>query len=422
MAETIVLAYSGGLDTSVATKWLQEERGYDVVCLTVDLGRLPDVDAARARGLAAGAKAVELVDAREDFLRFFAFPALAANAVYEGAYPLATALGRPLIAKLLVDKAREVGAAAVAHGCTGKGNDQVRLDVGIQTLAPELTIVGTARENAMTRDAAMAYAQEHGIPVTATVASPYSTDENLWGRSVECGVLEDPWVAPPEDVYEWTRPLEATPDKPSSVEISFDHGVPVALDGDELPPIELVERLSTLAGEHGLGRIDMVENRLVGIKSREIYEAPAAVALLEAHRALEALTLSKQQVRWKERVAQEYADLIYNGLWFSAHHQDLAAYVQSTQRHVTGDVRMRLWRGTAVAMGRRSDRSLYSHALATYGEGDQFDQSAAQGFIKLWGLPVQLQAQQQLLQEPGDPMQLAKPADDQPDSPLTEGR
>ena len=412
MAETIVLAYSGGLDTSVATKWLQEERGYDVVCLTIDLGRLPDVAAARTRGFAAGAKAVELVDAREDFLRFFAFPALAANAVYEGAYPLATALGRPLIAKLLVDKAREVGAAAVAHGCTGKGNDQVRLDVGIQTLAPDLKIVGTAREHAMTRDAGIAYAEKHGIPITNTVASPYSTDENLWGRSVECGILEDPWVEPPEDVYEWTRPLDATPDEPAHVEISFDHGVPVALDGEELPPIELVERLSTLAGEHGLGRIDMVENRLVGIKSREIYEAPAAVALLEAHRALEALTLSKQQVRWKERVAQEYADLIYNGLWFSAHHQDLAAYVQSTQRHVSGDVRMRLWRGTAVAMGRRSDRSLYSHALATYGEGDQFDQSAAQGFIKLWGLPVQLQAQQQLLREPGDPMQLAKPGDD----------
>jgi argininosuccinate synthase len=412
MAKTIVLAYSGGLDTSVATKWLQEERGYEVVCLTVDLGNLPDVDAARERGLAAGAKVVEVVDARDDFLRFFAFPALAANAVYEGAYPLATALGRPLMAKLLVDKARELGATAVAHGCTGKGNDQVRFDVAIQALAPDLTIVGTARENLMTRDEAIEYAQRHGIAVTTTVASPYSTDENLWGRSIECGILEDPWVEPPEDVYEWTRPLDRTPEQPAIVEISFDHGLPVALDGEQVDAVTLVERLSVLAGEHGIGRVDMVENRLVGIKSREIYEAPAAVTLLEAHRALEAITLSKHQLRMKERVAQEYADLIYNGLWFTAHHQDLAAYVQSTQRHVTGDVRMRLWRGAAVAMGRRSDRSLYSHALATYGEGDEFDQSAAQGFIKLWGLPVQVQAEVQLLREPGDLGRLAGPGDD----------
>ncbi len=412
MADSIVLAYSGGLDTSVATKWLQEERGYEVVCLTIDLGNLPDLDAARERGLAAGARTVEVVDARRDFLRFFAFPALAANAVYEGGYSLATALGRPLMAKLLVDKARELGAKAVAHGCTGKGNDQVRFDVAIQALAPELEIVGTARENLMTREQAIAYAELHGIAVTSTVASPYSTDENLWGRSIECGILEDPWAEPPEDVYEWTRPLDQTPAEAAEVEISFDHGVPVALDGEDLDPVTLVERLSRLAGEHGIGRVDMVENRLVGIKSREIYEAPAATTLLEAHRALEAITLSKQQARMKERVAQEYADLIYNGLWFTAHHQDLAAYVQSTQRHVSGDVRMRLWRGAATAMGRRSEESLYSHALATYGEGDEFDQSAAQGFIKLWGLPVQVQAQAQLLREPGDLERLAGPGED----------
>ena len=412
MAETIVLAYSGGLDTSVATKWLQEERGYDVVCLMVDLGKLPDIESARERGLRAGATAVDVVDAREDFLRFFAFTGLAANAVYEGAYPLATALGRPLIAKLLVDRAHEVGATAVAHGCTGKGNDQVRFDVAINALAPELTIVGTAREHVLTREQAIDYANRHGISVTATVGSPYSTDENLWGRSVECGALEDPWMEPPEDAYEWTRPLDRTPDEPSYIEVSFDHGVPVALDGERPGPVALVERLSTLAGEHGIGRIDMVENRLVGIKSREIYEAPAAVTLLEAHRALESITLSKQQHRMKERVAQEYADLIYNGLWFTAHHQDLAAYVQSTQRHVTGDVRMRLWRGSAVAVGRRSERSLYSHALATYGEGDEFDQSAAAGFIKLWGLPVQVQARAQLLHDPGDPLRLAAPGEE----------
>ncbi|MPZ98217.1 MAG: argininosuccinate synthase [Dehalococcoidia bacterium] len=409
MAESIVLAYSGGLDTSVACKWLQEERGYDVVCLTVDLGNLPDVEGAKRRGAEAGAKSVEFTDAREDFLRYFVFPALAANAVYEGQYPLATALGRPLIAKLLVDKAREVGATAVAHGCTGKGNDQVRFDVAIQTLAPDLTIVGTARENEMTRDEAMEYAAKHGISVRTTVESPYSTDENLWGRSVECGVLEDPWAAPPEDAYAWTKPLDRTPERPAHVEITFKEGFPVALDGEELGPVELVQRLSDLGGEHGIGRIDMVEDRLVGIKSREIYEAPAATILIEAHKALEALTLSKLQLRMKERVAQEYADLIYNGLWFSAHHRDLAAYTQSTQRHVSGDVRMRLWRGRAVPEGRRSDESLYSYELATYGSGDQFDQKAAAGFIKLWGLPVQVQAQRQLLREPGDPLHLAAP-------------
>jgi argininosuccinate synthase len=409
MAEKIVLAYSGGLDTSVACKWLQEARGYDVVCLTADLGNLPDVEGIKQRGAEAGALEVSFVDAREDFLRYFVFPALAANAVYEGAYPLATALGRPLIAKLLVDKAREVGATAVAHGCTGKGNDQVRFDVAIQTLAPDLTIVGTARENLLTREEAIEYAHQRGISVRTTVESPYSTDENLWGRSVECGVLEDPWAAPPEDAYAWTRSLDRTPEQPAYVEIGFEHGFPVSLGGERLGPVDLVQRLSNLGGEHGIGRIDMVEDRLVGIKSREIYEAPAAVILLEAHRALEALTLSKLQLRMKERVAQEYADLIYNGLWFSAHHRDLATYVQSTQRHVSGEVRMRLWRGTAVAEGRRSPESLYSYELATYSAGDQFDQSSAQGFIKLWGLPVQVQAQRQLLREPGDPLHLAAP-------------
>ena len=413
MAPTIVLAFSGGLDTSVATRWLQEARGYDVFCLMVDLGRLPDVELARERAQQAGASGIAVVDARVDFLRYFVFPALAAGAVYEGSYPLATALGRPLIAKLLVDKARELGATAVAHGCTGKGNDQVRFDVSIRALGPELTIIGTARENKMNRDEAMAYAERHGIAVRQTLASPYSTDENLWGRSIEAGVLEDPWLEPPEDVYAWTQPLARTPAEPAYVEIGFVEGAPVALDGERLPAIVLVERLNALAGTHGIGRIDHVENRLVGIKSREIYEAPAAVALIEAHRVLESLTLSKQQARFKERVAQEYADLVYNGLWFTAHHQDLAAYVQSTQRHVTGEVRMRLQHGTAVAVGRRADRSLYSHALATYSEGDQFDQDAARGFIKLWGLPVEMQARTQLQLDPGsgDPLQLGRPGE-----------
>ena len=411
MPETIVLAYSGGLDTSVATKWLQEERGYDVVCLMVDLGRLPDIESARERGLSAGAKEVAVVDAREDFLRYFVFPALQAGAVYEGAYPLATALGRPLIAKLLVDKAREVGASAVAHGCTGKGNDQVRFDVSIRALGPDLKVIGTARENQMNRDQALEYAAKHGIAVRQTAASPFSTDENMWGRSVEAGVLEDPWAEPPEEVYAWTRTINATPEEPTYIEIAFDHGIPVALNGERIAPTDLVERLNGIAGDNGIGRIDMVEDSLVGIKSREIYESPAAVVLLEAHRALEAMTLSKMQLRFKERVVQEYADLIYNGLWYSAHHQDLAAYVQSTQRYVTGDIRMRLHRGTAVAVGRRSDRALYSHALATYSEGDQFDQTAALGFIKLWGLPIEVQTRNQLQLDPGsgDPLQLQRP-------------
>ena len=405
----IVLAYSGGLDTSAAVKWLQEERDYEVVCLLADLGNVGDIEGAERRAAEAGAKEFAVVDAREDFLRYFAFPALAANAVYEGAYPLATALGRPLIAKLLVDKARESGAAAVAHGCTGKGNDQVRFDIALRALAPDLAIVGTARENEWTRDEALAYCRRHGISVESGKSSPFSVDENMWGRAIEAGVLEDPWTIPPEDAYAWTQPLDNTPAEPDTVELRFEQGIPVALDGEAIAPVPLVERLNEIAGAHGVGRIDMVENRLVGIKSREVYEAPAAVALLAAHRKLESLTLSKQQQRMKERVAQEYADLVYDGLWFSTHHQDLAAYVHSTQRHVTGEVRLRFWRGHAEAVGVASDRSLYHLELATYGSDDAFDQQAALGFIKLWGLPLEVQARQQLLRDSPDPLRLAAP-------------
>lgn len=412
MAEKIVLAYSGGLDTSVATKWLQEERGYDVHCLTVDLGNLPDMEGARQRGEEAGALAVDVIDAKADFLNYFVFPALQANALYQGEYPLATALGRPLIGKLLVDKAREVGATAVAHGCTGKGNDQVRLDVAITTLAPDLTIIGTARENEMSRDAAIDYAQKHGISVRQTLASPYSTDENLWGRSVECGELEDPWEEPPADAWSWTTDPGTAPDEPAILEISFERGIPVAIDGERLDPVTLVQRLSDLGGKHGIGRVDMVEDRLVGIKSREIYEAPAAVTLITAHKALEQLTLAKPQIRMKERVAQEYADLVYNGLWYTGHHRDLAAYIQSTQQDVTGEVRIRLWRGTTTVLGKQADHSLYSKELATYGEDDLFDQKAAQGFIKLHGLAVQVQAHRQLLRESKDLLHLAAPERD----------
>ncbi len=412
MPEKIVLAYSGGLDTSVAAHWLRAQRGYEVHCLTIDLGNLGDTDGIRERGAQAGAVEVDIVDAKDDFLRYFVFPALQAGVMYEGRYPLATALGRPLIAKLLVDKARQVGATAVAHGCTGKGNDQVRLDVGVQTLAPDLKIVGTTREHSVSRDEALAYAAQHGITVRQTKEHSYSTDENLWGRSIEAGILEDPWNEPPADVYLWTKSLDQTPAQPAIVEIRFEEGIPVALDGERMDPVPLVQRLSDLGGEHGIGRIDMVENRLVGIKSREIYESPAAVILLEAHQSLEQLTLTKPQMRFKNTVAQEYSDLVYNGLWFSSHHRDLAQYVVSTQRHVTGDLRVRLWHGNVTVVGRRADRSLYSQGLATYNkDGDLFDQSHAQGFIRLHGLQAQVQAHAQMLTEPGDLLKLAAPED-----------
>ena len=403
----VVLAYSGGLDTSTVTRWLVE-RGWEGVCLTVDVGFLdadPDLE---KRALAAGATRLIVEDAKDMFAHYFVLPALAAGAIYEERYPLATALARPLIAKLLVDVAKAEGAQAVAHGCTGKGNDQVRFDVSVAALAPDLTILAPVREwELTTRPAEIAYAKEHGIPIRETTESPYSTDENLWGRSVEAGVLEDPWLEPPGDVYQWTRSVVEAPDKPEFVEVTFEKGIPVALDGDEIGPVALIERMHELAGRHGVGRIDMVENRLVGIKSREIYEAPAATALREAHLALETLTLSKPQQRLKRRLAQDYADLIYDGLWFTAHHQDLAAYVRSTQRHVSGIVRLRLHKGTVTAVGRRSPRSLYQLSLATYDEGDQFDQGAARGFIELWGLPVRVQAGSQLLQQPNNPLHIA---------------
>jgi len=407
--EKIVLAYSGGLDTSVAIRWLIESKGYEVVALTVDVGAQPDFDVVKERGMKAGALKVITRDVKEIFLRNFAFPALMAGAVYESNYPLATAIARPLIAALLVEVAHEEGAVAVAHGCTGKGNDQVRFDVSIAALDPRLEIVAPARETSWTRDEAIEIAEQHGIPIEAKKASPYSTDENLWGRSIEAGILEDPWLKPPDDVYQWTKSLEKAPNTPATVEIEFERGIPVALDGEKLEPVELVTRLNALAGEHGVGRVDMVENRLVGIKSREIYEAPAAVTLLKAHQALEQLTLAKMQVRFKERVAQEYADLIYNGLWFSAHHQDLAAYVRSTQRFVSGTIRIELYKGNATVVGKKSPRSLYMEQLATYSTGDLYDQSAALGFIKIHGLPLQVQAEQQLLGAHQEPLRIAMP-------------
>jgi argininosuccinate synthase len=396
MADCVVLAYSGGLDTSVAIRWLQETYGLETIALTIDVGNERDIPAIAARARTIGARKALTIDARRDFLEYFVWPALQAGALYEGAYPLATALARPLIAKLLVDTARREGATAVAHGCTGKGNDQVRFDVSVMALAPDLKIIAPVREWSMTRDAEIAYAQQHGIPVPVTSASPYSVDANLWGRSIECGILEDPWVEPPSDVWQWTEDPAAAL-SPTEITLTFEHGTPVALDGEELDPVTLVQRLNAVAGKHGVGRIDHVENRLVGIKSREVYEAPAAITLLTAHRALEGLTLSREQVRLKEQFAGEYARLIYNGLWYTAVHADLMAFVRSSQRFVSGEARLKLGHGTCAVVGRRSQHSLYQHALATYETGDAFDHHSALGFIALWGLPVKTQAEIQLL-------------------------
>jgi argininosuccinate synthase len=395
--DKVILAYSGGLDTSVMVPWIGEKYNLDVVAFTVDLGQGEDIERIRRKALRTGAVDAVALDARNLFVDHFVWPALMAGAVYEGKYPLATALGRPLIAKLMVDAAREHGAKAVAHGCTGKGNDQVRFDVTFQTLAPDLKIIAPVREWKMSRPESLAYAAQHNIPVEATKESPYSVDLNLWGRSCEAGVLEDPWDEPPPDAFAWTVDAAKAPNEPAYVTIDFEQGRPVGLDGVPLDGVLLIDRLNKLGGQHGVGRIDHVENRLVGIKSRELYEAPAGVILQDAHRELESLCLTKQQQRFKTLVAQEYADLIYNGLWFSGFHYDLAAFVASSQRFVTGQVRVKLFKGKATVVGRKSEHSLYSKKLATYETGDVFDHDAAKGFIRLWGLGQQTQAQQQLL-------------------------
>jgi argininosuccinate synthase len=403
-----VLAYSGGLDTSVAIRWLEEELGYDVVTLTADLGESKDVDAVAARALRTGALSAHIADARRVFIDAFCFPTLAAGALYEGVYPLATALARPLIAKLLVDVAREEGAVAVAHGCTGKGNDQVRFDVAVGALAPELRVVAPVRDWDMGRPQELEYAATHGIEVAATRESPYSVDANLWGRSIECGILEDPWAEPPEGVYEWTAPQRAH--APGTVvEIGFERGVPVSLDGRRLDGDHLVAELNAAAGARGIGRIDHVENRLVGIKSREIYEAPAAVTLHAAHQALESLTVTRDVARFQRIVADEWARLVYDGLWFSSLRSALDGFVQETQVHVTGAVRMRLEGGVAQVVGRTAERSLYRPDLATYDRvTDSFDHAAARGFIELFGLPLRTQTRVQGALDDAAPLRVAR--------------
>jgi len=395
VADKVVLAYSGGLDTSVAIRWLQEKYNLDVIAFSVDVGNEPDFPAIREKALKLGAVKAVVSDAKEEFVNQFVFPALQANAEYEGQYPLATALGRPLIARLMVETALAEGASAVAHGCTGKGNDQVRFDVSFAALAPHLKIIAPAREWNMTREETIEYAQRNNIPIPITADNPYSLDQNLWGRAVECGIMEDPWAEPPDDAFIWAKPLLETPDTPEYVEINFEQGVPAALNGQKMDGITLIQQVNDLAGKHGIGRIDHIEDRVVGIKSREVYEVPAALVLLQAHQALEAMTLSRDQLRFKRTVDAEYADLVYNGLWFTSLRQDLTAYVESSQRFVTGVVRLKLFKGNSNVVGRKSPYSLYRHELATYDKGDVFDHSAALGFIHIWGLPARTQTQVQ---------------------------
>jgi argininosuccinate synthase len=411
VTDKVVLAYSGGLDTSVAVKWLKDKYHLDIIAVTIDVGNEKDFSSVKQKALDVGAVKSLVIDGRELFVKYFIFPALQANALYEGQYPLATALSRPLMAKLLVDTAVAEGAVAIAHGCTGKGNDQVRFEVSINALAPDIKILAPAREWGMTREETIAYAKKHGIPVPITVASPYSIDECLWGRAIECGALEDPWAEPPADVYTWTNSPDEAPDEPQYLEIGFEKGIPVSLDDEETDGMNLIKKLNETAGKHGIGRIDHIENRVVGIKSREIYEAPAAVLLIQAHQALEAMTMSKDQLRFKQKVAAEYADLIYNGLWFSQLNRDLSAYILSSQRYMTGTVRMKLFKGQATVTGRKSPWSLYNLSLATYDKGDNFDAKAAEGFIHLWGLPVKTQAQIQLLGDKEGPLSIMGPAE-----------
>ena len=390
--EKIVLAYSGGLDTSVAIKWLLEE-GYDVIACCLDVGERKNLDFIKEKALKMGASASYTIDAKEEFANDFALIALQAHAYYEGKYPLISALSRPLIAKKLVEVAEKEGATAIAHGCTGKGNDQVRFEVAIHSLAPSMKVIAPVREWKWSREEEIAYAQKHEIPVPIDLDNPFSIDQNLWGRSNECGILENPWIAPPEVAYELTNSLETTPDTPDTIEIEFLAGVPVALNGVSLSLSELIIQLNTLAGKHGVGRIDHIENRLVGIKSREVYEAPGAVTLITAHKELEDLTFVRDIAHFKPLIEQKITEMIYNGLWFNPLTEALVDFLKTTQQYVNGTVRVKLFKGHAIVEGRKSPNSLYDEELATYTSADTFDQEAAVGFIKLWGLPTQVSAE-----------------------------
>ncbi|MFZ4890526.1 argininosuccinate synthase [Enterococcus innesii] len=399
MKEKVILAYSGGLDTSVSIKWLTDQ-GYDVVACCLDIGEGRDTQSIKDKALAVGAIESYSIDAREEFAQDFALIALQGNTFYENSYPLVSALSRPLIAKKLVELALATGATTVAHGCTGKGNDQVRFEVAIAALAPHLKVIAPVREWKWSREEEIAYAAEKGVPIPADLDNPYSIDQNLWGRACECGVLEDPWATPPKGAYAITQELEDTPDVPTIVEITFDQGVPTAIDGETMNLAELIMKLNRVAGEHGVGRIDHIENRLVGIKSREVYECPGAIALMTAHKELEDLVFVRELAHFKPIIEQQLAQVIYDGLWFNPLTEALITFLKSTQVYVNGIVRLKLFKGNVICEGRKSENSLYDENLATYTSADTFDQHAAIGFIKLWGLPskvhAEIQAQQQL--------------------------
>ncbi|MBL4953585.1 argininosuccinate synthase [Neobacillus sp. YIM B02564] len=388
--EKIVLAYSGGLDTSVSVKWIQDKYGYDVIALGLDVGEGKDLEAIKTKALNVGAIKAYILDAKEMLAKDYILPALKANLLYEGKYPLSSALSRPLISKLLVDVAEKEGAVAVAHGCTGKGNDQVRFEVSIQALNPDLKVVAPVREWGMTRDEEIAYAEKNGIPIPVDLDNPFSIDANIWGRACEAGVLENPWAEAPEEAYDWTNPIELTPDTPEYIEIEFEQGVPVALNGEKLPLVQLIEALNLIGGKHGVGRIDHIENRLVGIKSREVYENPAALILINAHKELEFLTLPREVTQFKTQVEQQMAKIVYEGLWYSPLKAALDAFVEETQKVVSGTIRVKLFKGNHTVVARKSPHSLYNEELATYTKGDAFDHNAAVGFIKLWGLPTKV--------------------------------
>jgi len=386
MKERIVLAYSGGLDTSVAIGWIADATGAEVIAVAVDVGQGgEDLDVIRQRALDCGAVEAYVADARDEFANEYCMPALKANALYHDKYPLVSALSRPVIVKHIVKAAREFGATTMAHGCTGKGNDQVRFEVGIASLAPELKCIAPVRDLALTRDKAIDYAERNNLPIVTTKKNPFSIDQNVWGRAVETGFLEDIWNAPTKDVYDYTDD-PSFPPVPDEVIIRFERGIPVAIDGQEVTPLQAIVEMNRRAGAHGIGRIDIVEDRLVGIKSREIYEAPGAIALIEAHREMENVTIEREQARYKRVVGEKWTELVYDGMWSSPLKKSLDAFIESTQEYVTGEIRMVLHGGKATVNGRRSDVSLYDFNLATYDEGDTFDQSAARGFIEIYGL------------------------------------
>ncbi|MCI1859323.1 MAG: argininosuccinate synthase [Sporolactobacillus sp.] len=391
--EKVVLAYSGGLDTSVCIKWLQDKYNYDVIALSINVGEGKDLTMIKQKALKVGAIKSYVIEAEDLLAEGYLAPALKANTLYEGVYPLSSALSRPLIAKLLVDVAHKEGATAVAHGCTGKGNDQVRFDVSIQALDPSLKVIVPVREWSMTRDEEIKYAEKNGIPVPVDLDNPFSIDANIWGRACEAGVLENPWNEAPEAAFDWTAPIEKTPDEPEYIEIGFENGVPVSLNDEQQPFVEIIKKLNLLGGKHGIGRIDHVENRLVGIKSREVYENPAALILIHAHQALETITLTKEVSKFKPLIDKEMSQLVYDGLWYSPLRNALSAFVDQSQAVVSGKIRIKLFKGTDFVVGRTSDESLYNEKLATYTKADTFDHAAAEGFIKLWGLPTKVNAQ-----------------------------